>query len=371
MLDGKATARAIVDNAREQLRQRRLVLATAGPRREAHAFLKEAQWNSAGLVSYEGYRTIKRQMFWRATHSGRIDRSELSKLHSLGFGDRHHPFYDELPGADYWQLLLALADPCVFNPPAYWSLLWALLIAEQTFQTRWVDAWSHEERLTGHFLTTIADAGQQMASSFASLDRAWGGGAQCSVDYVDTATARREKTTGADFGVIVHGSDADHGEWLKVASFQVKKCDVPEHFEIDFAQLRALLSVPGLGFYLMFAKNDPSAPPPLVTPANDFESELRHRIEEREKAQPRATSETLGSQRVGADMAEDWAFHLGLGLADPRSRVGLPASSPNEAARLLLRQTALPPSRILAFGLGAMAGGTDWRQVVRVHDRDG
>jgi len=215
----------------------------------------------------------------------------------------------------------------VFKPPAYWSLLWALLEGEQSFQTEWVDAWSHEERLAGHFLTTAAAAGARLQPAYDALDRAWGGGARCSIDYVDTATGRRERQTGADFGVVVHGADSSNAEWVKAVLFQVKRTEQFGHFEVDFDQLKALLRTPEL--------------------------------------EAGSRSDTLGSGMVGRDNNQDWAFFMALAVSDPASGIGVPAATPLEAAHLLLRRSALPPSRIIAFGLGEMAGRTNWRDLVQ------
>lgn len=365
VFDAKATSRAVLANVVEGVRRRRLALATAHPRRASLRFLEEARWSRPGLIAYDGHRDVIRAMFEGAVRSGRVDRAALSTLGWANVDGRRHPFDDYWVGADYWQLLVTLADPCVFNPPAYWSLLWALLQGEQSFQTKWVDAWSHEERLTGHFLSTAAFAGHELAPAFESLDRAWGGGARCSVDYVDTATGRRERQSGADFGVVVHGSDDVNGEWVKAALFQVKKTERFGSFEIDFDQLRALLRTPNLGFYLIFTRNAPSGPPPVVVPAGFFENDLDRRAEQRQKEPGGGrASEPLGSEVVSARAPTDWAFFLALAVADPGSGIGVSAATPFEAARLLLQRSALPPTRILAFGLGEMAGRTDWRRLV-------
>lgn len=372
MFDPMATSQAIAGNAVELFRRRRLALATMYPRRSARCFLNEARWSRAGLIAYDGQREVTRGMFHRAAGSGRVDRSALAELGWVGLDGRRHPLDDLWFVSDYWRLLETVVDPCAFNPPAYWSLLWALLMGEQSFQEHWVDAWSHEERLTGHFVTAAASAGSALAPAFKALDRAWGGGARCSVDYVDTATGRRERQTGADFGVVVHGADEAHGEWAKAAAFQVKKTERFGRFKIDFDQLQALLQTPDMGYYLLFTRNAPSAPPPVVIPAVAFDSDLQHQLEKRQRDQtgwPRPT-DTLGTEVVGGRVEEDWAFFVALALADPRSGVGVSAPTPAEAARLLLQRSPLPPTRILAFGLGEAAGRTDWRRLILGLSRD-
>lgn len=360
----------MLDNALDRLRRQGLTVATAGPRRHALTFLHESSWTSVGLVACDGFRGTTQSMYTRTARSGRVDRAALPASSPVLFSGRRHPMHDEWLEPDYWQLLQVLADPCVFKPPAYWALLWTLLEAEQDFQTQWVDGWSHEERMTGQFLATIDNVGTQMAPAFSSLERATGTAARFSLDYVDTARGRREQLTGADFGVIIHGIEAEYGEWLKVALFQVKKTETFGRFGADLDQLQTLLSIPNLGFYLLFTRNLPSAPPPVVNSAKDFEYELNQKIEERAKGQLRPSS-SLGSQVVSASMMEDWAFFVAFALADPRSPGGLPAASPDEAARILLRQIPVQPSRIIAFGLGDAAGTTNWRQVLSRHERDG
>lgn len=278
---------------------------------------------------------------------------------SMGATDGPDLYWEDV---EHWQLLLRVADPCVFKPPAYWSLLWALLEGEQAFQTEWVDAWSHEERLTGHFLSSAATAGAKLQSAFEALDRACGGGARCSIDYVDTATGRRERQTGADFGVVVHGADESNEEWAKAVLFQVKKTERFGHFEIEFDQLKALLRTPELGHYLLITRNAPSAPPPVVIAAEAFDGYLQRRSEERQ--QPGTKADKLGSGMVSSDAYQDWAFFMALAVSDPASGIGVSAPSPHEAVHLLLRRTAIAPSRIIAFGLGAMAGRVNWRDLV-------
>lgn len=267
---------------------------------------------------------------------------------------------------DHWGLLRHLADPCVFQPPAFWSLLWTVLAAEQRFQVAWTDAWSHEERMTGHFVTTIAEASRELERDFVALDRATRANCQVSIDYLDTATARQERHTGADLGLIVHGREAARGEWLKVARLQVKKTTAFGTLEIDFDQLQTLLATPRLGHYLLFNRNDPASPPPIVTPATDFEFELRQYME---KGRPSAPSGSLGRGTVHPSEFEDWAFWLAFGLADPESGIGVEAPSPSEAVQMLVRRAA-PPSRIVMFGLGEAAGAMDWARVVAGFARD-
>lgn len=145
-----------------------------------------------------------------------------------------------------------LTSPRVFQPRCVWALFWALVKSEHQFANKFLPFWSHEERLTGHFISQICERIDEFAVHWSSLaggdpKRSW-----LDVWYADTATGSLEKVTGADLGLIVHGQYAGDEEFFKVARFQVKKVPSSNTARIDLNQTKALLQSEGLGHYLFF-----------------------------------------------------------------------------------------------------------------------
>jgi hypothetical protein len=99
-----------------------------------------------------------------------------------------------------------LASPAAYDPACMWALFWALARAEHEFLFRYVPFWSNEERLTGHLVSQLIERVEDFAPHWASLNGAPEAEAEnhCRLFYADTATARRESKTGADFGLVIH-----------------------------------------------------------------------------------------------------------------------------------------------------------------------
>lgn len=298
-----------------------------------------------------------------------VDPEDL--LHFLG--RRHHSrarFILDLIGG-------ALAHPASFDPRPVWALFWALVRAEHEFLARFVPYWSHEERLTGHLVSQMFErihdfgphwttlCGIPTADSNVKPSR-------CEIQYFDTATARQEKATGADLGLIIHGEYPWHDEFFKVARFQAKKADGNGKAVIDLDQVRALTGTDDLGYYLFYhqTRNERGTPCPTVRPADAFKSQLDKAIEREEG--PRSGSRSgLGVVTVDSmDAGWDFASFLTFGLADPASSFGLLRDSPERAFRTMFGTDHSSdfslgmPSRVMTVTLGTPAA-VDWDDTLR------
>jgi hypothetical protein len=116
-----------------------------------------------------------------------------------------------------------LTSPLVFQPRCIWALFWALVKSEHQFANKFLPFWSHEERLTGHFVSQICERIDEFTVHWSSLvgddaKRSW-----LDVWYADTATDNREKVTGADLGLIVNGKYGEEEEFFKVARFDTSR----------------------------------------------------------------------------------------------------------------------------------------------------
>ena len=105
-----------------------------------------------------------------------------------------------------------LATPTSYNPKGVWALFWALAKAEHNFLHKYVPYWSHEERLTGHLVSQLIDRLEEFGDAWATLNESTEPKATCRIWYADTATGRREATTGADLGLIVQAKFRDQDE---------------------------------------------------------------------------------------------------------------------------------------------------------------
>lgn len=253
-----------------------------------------------------------------------------------------------------------LTSPRVFQPRCVWALFWALVKSEHQFARRFLPFWSHEERLTGHFISQICERIDEFAVHWSSLagddpKRSW-----LDIWYADTATANLEKVTGADLGLIVHGQYAGDEEFYKVARFQVKKVPSSNTARIDLSQTKALLQSEGLGYYLFFHGQDRQdwRRPPTAAPASAFEPNLKRA--EQARAEGKSARRELGEENIqNVDNSSfDFATFVTFAFADPAADFGAFARSKSEAVRLLMGGG--PPTRLAVISLGAPVQPTDW-----------
>jgi hypothetical protein len=170
------------------------------------------------------------------------------------------------------------------------------------------------------------------------------------------ATARREKLTGADLGLVVQAKLSGQAEYLKVVRFQAKKSTYNGQAMIDLEQLEALTQKETLGYYLFYHQFDNKrwSPAPTVQAANQFKE-----LEEVRKAR--------GSGKVPVrtrDVGWDLATFVTSGVADQATEHGILADSPSDAASILMDAVAAP-SRVLVLTLGGNTPSTDWNEIFR------
>lgn len=254
-----------------------------------------------------------------------------------------------------------LASPEAYDPKPLWALFWAMAKAEHEFVRRFIPFWSHEERLTGHLVAQIVERLEDFGTHWRNLDTQGDSESTCSIWYADTATARREATTGADLGLVVHAKFPNANEFFKVARFQAKKADTRGKARIDLDQLENLLRQDGLGFYLFYHQLDPKrwTLPPTVRPASHFRGELenaRSEMEERLHRKRPTKQPTVESTQRRYDIATFITF----ALADPVSEHGVVASDPRDATRALMASNLPLPSRVLVVTLGSGFTVVNW-----------
>ena len=256
-----------------------------------------------------------------------------------------------------------LMTPEVYYPHCIWALFWALVKAEHNFASKFLPFWSHEERLTGHFISQVCERISEFETRWSELDSADAKTSWLDVWYADTATGNREKETGADLGLIVNGQYLGDSEFFKAARFQVKKVPASNTATIELDQTRALLRTDNLGFYLFYHGQDRSdwRRPPSVAPAIEFAHHVKN-AEETVQSGKRLGKE-LGTQSVSDVDSEsfDFAAFVTFALADPGSESGAMANSKNEAIRILMGGGPDgPPSRVAIISLGKPIDRREW-----------
>lgn len=253
-----------------------------------------------------------------------------------------------------------LTSPIVFDPKCIWALFWALVKSEHHFAFKFLPFWSHEERLTGHFVSQVCERVEEFAGHWSSLCGDDPQKSYLDVWYADTATGNREKESGADLGLIVHGQYAGDDEFFKVARFQVKKVPSSNTARIDLNQTKALLQTEGLGYYLFFHGQDRQdwRRPPSVAPASEFE----YNLEQAEKAlqEGKRPGRELGKEDIQNidGKSYDFATFITFAFADPAADFGAFARSKSAAVQTLMGGG--PPSRLAVISLGAAVQPTDW-----------
>lgn len=264
-----------------------------------------------------------------------------------------------------------LGSPRSYQPEPLWALFWAMAAAEHQFLSRFVPYWSHEERLTGHFVSLMIERLTDFGVHWRALDGSdTNDRSRCDLYYADTATARQESTTGADLGLILHCKFGMQDEFWKVARFQAKKVGRSGQAQIDLDQTEALIQQESLGYYLFYhawAATSWSLMP-TVTAATQYASAVK---EHREKRAPRGNLGTVSLPTRGSGF--DFATFITFGLADQASEVGVVADDPEHAMYSLTgRNLPSPvPSRIVVITLGSPSTSVNWDRVLREYVRRG
>jgi len=266
-----------------------------------------------------------------------------------------------------------LSSPSYYHPRCMWALFWALAKAEHEFLFRYVPFWSHEEQLTGHFVSQIMERTHDFKELWLDLDLQQFGEktSELKIYYADTAAGRREALTGADLGFIVHAVLPKQREFFKVARFQAKKVSRSGNARIDLDQTRALMRRPELGYYLFYHFLDEKtwSLAPTVGEASNYKQKVEE-VEEIEKKNEKRPKEKLGEVSLPARSdGYDFATFVTFGLSDPAAEHGVMTSSPTEALRVLMAGTEAlsEPSRVMIVTLGSPPQPPDWNEILREH----
>lgn len=303
-------------------------------------------------------------------HGAFGDTYHLIQRSSLITGDLHdheHPFCDCHRYRDPVGLFeLFLADPKHFAPTPIWALFWSLAQAEHEFLTDFIPYWSHEERLTGHLVSKMLDRCRTFQDHWRDLDRPGRDGGHPNswfqMKYIDTATARQEKLTGADLGLIVHARLHGHREFFKAVRFQAKKAN-PSQVMIDLDQVEALLRHKKLGYFLFYYPYLPRgfSFTPSVASAHEYEK-LASEARKTQRGSLGAVSAEPGNDRW------DFASFVTFAIADIRSPHGAVARNAEDAACTVMGNSNqhLPrPSRLIVLTLGDPPSRPDWDGITR------
>ncbi|MGB3495676.1 MAG: hypothetical protein WBA57_23305 [Elainellaceae cyanobacterium] len=258
---------------------------------------------------------------------------------------------------------LFLSKPSAFDPDLYWSLFWALAKAEHRFMLRYTPLWSHEERLTGHFVSQIVEQLEYFGASWVQSNQsAQSSNSRMKIYYADTAKDNQEKKTGADFGLIVQASCGNRQEFIKAARFQVKKVDNNNKARIELRQVKNLnQSNSKIGYFLFYSQFDSVRwiLPPIVRSSKS----LGYLVEESRGESEKPKTATVEVSKNGWDFSSFVTF----GLADLTSDCGYLASNVQDAVNKLMRTESrenLPPSRIIAISIGDDISVIDWNRLL-------
>lgn len=332
-----------------------------GPSRSRHGF---------GALRH--YDDIFRQTIELVVQSGLVSRTGFPFGSPDWFFDG--PFFHRRFGRGYPHpsefFVGLLGSPRCYQPEPLWALFWAMAAAEHQFLSRFVPYWSHEERLTGHFVSLMIERLSEFGVYWRALDGdEKNPSARCDLYYADTATARQEATTGADLGLILHCKFGMQEEFWKVARFQAKKVGRSGQAQIDLDQTEVLIQQESLGYYLFYhawASNAWTLMP-TVTAAARYANAVK---EHREKGPKR----NLGVASLPArDSGIDFSTFVTFGLADQGSEIGAVSDDPEHAIYALIgRNLPSPiPSRIVVITLGNPSTAVNWDRILREYVRRG
>ncbi len=153
----------------------------------------------------------------------------------------------------------------------------ALARAEARLSLRFIPQNSHEERLTGSFVSELEAAFFLLKPSFAALSKDYYG-KELDVDfqYFDLSKGGSiEKFTGGDLAVVFHMDLPDLPPVTRYAAFQVKK--MHSSATLDKKQYRLLLENYGEGaMYIFYDMLFGRLYPPLVVDASQLEGQSKN-----------------------------------------------------------------------------------------------
>ncbi|MDR3140845.1 MAG: hypothetical protein LBU37_03850 [Tannerellaceae bacterium] len=158
----------------------------------------------------------------------------------------------------------------IFENSLFFILFKAFVYAEARFIHNFIPQNSHEERLTGHLMSEYLSALNIVKKSFQEKAfEMYNENVILDFHYADLSSNKRERTTGADFGIVFHINLPDYPEEVKAAIFQAKK--IGKNVRIDIEQYNTLLQYGKEGaYYCFYDMNTKQTSSPLVLQADEI-----------------------------------------------------------------------------------------------------
>ncbi len=192
------------------------------------------------------------------------------------FHHHFHPkcFHRSLSKNGIAHLRNLLKDESSFESPLFYLLFKAFVYAEIKFIINYVPQNSHEERLTGHLISEIANSLDIINETFREKAfELYQSKVDLEFHYADLSSNNNEKYTGADLGLIFHINLPDYQEKVNVAIIQSKKFD--QRASIDLRQIEILKKfAKESAYYCFYDMNEKDRTSPLIQRANSITSIL-------------------------------------------------------------------------------------------------
>ena len=167
-----------------------------------------------------------------------------------------------------------LNDETAFENPLFHLLFKAFVYAEIKFINNYIPQNSHEERLTGHLISELANSLNIINETFRQKAfELYSSEVDLAFHYADLSSNNKEKFTGADLGFIFHINLPDYQEKVNVAIIQSKKFN--QSAAIDLKQIETLKKfAEESGYYCFYDMNQQERTSPLIQRANAITSIL-------------------------------------------------------------------------------------------------
>jgi len=180
-----------------------------------------------------------------------------------------HKFFAK-NGISYLRNLLN--DETSFENPLFHLLFKAFVYAEFRFIDKYIPQNSHEERLTGHLISEIANSLNIITETFKQKAfELYNSELNLEFHYADLSSNRNEKITGADFGLFFHINLPDYQEKFNAAIMQAKKFD--KYAKIELEQLKTLEKfAEEFGYYCFYDMSMSEQNSPLIQKAKTIKS---------------------------------------------------------------------------------------------------
>ncbi len=181
-----------------------------------------------------------------------------------------------------------LNDETAFESPLFHLLFKAFVYAEIKFISNYIPQNSHEERLTGHLISEIANSLCIISETFKQKAlELYHSKVDLEFHYADLSSNNNEKYTGADLGLIFHINLPDYQEKVNVAIIQSKKFN--ERATIDLRQIEVLKKfAEESGYYCFYDMNKEERTSPLIQRVNAITSILGDNDDKTHKIQTKS-----------------------------------------------------------------------------------